>query len=285
MSDAHRSDAHDAGSDRDAKIEQLLLVGLDHYFAARYELAINVWTRALFLDRSHARARAYIERARSALAELQRESEEMLQTGVAAFQRGDADEARRLLQGAIDGGGPSDEARAVLDRMDRLETVVLPATSNRTGRKVRVRAPRAADGTRRSFASVAVVLLVLAAIAGGGFALRTWDASTWASIVAFARSAGNAAMAPGQVSVAPIARDAALALPQRGDTTLTSARALVSSGHLRDALAALDTIRPTDLQKSEADRLRADIQRQFLAITLVPPGASADREKGERRVP
>ena len=95
---------NDAGSasDRDAKIEQLLLVGLDHYFAAHYEHAINVWTRALFLDRSHARARAYIERARSALAERQRESEELLQNGVAAFSRGDGDEARRLLQAAID---------------------------------------------------------------------------------------------------------------------------------------------------------------------------------------
>ena len=99
-------------ADRDAKIEQLLLVGLDHYFAAQYEQAINVWTRALFLDRSHARARAYIERARSALAERQRESEELLQNGVAAFQRGDGDEARRLLQAAIDGGAPSDEALA-----------------------------------------------------------------------------------------------------------------------------------------------------------------------------
>ena len=286
MSEAHRSDAHDAGSDRDAKIEQRLLVGLDHYFAARYELAINVWTRALFIDRSHPRARAYIERARSALAERQRESEEMLQTGVAAFQRGDADEARRLLQAAIDGGGASEEARAVLDRMNRLETVVLPATSTPAGRKVRVRPPRAADGTRRSFARVAVILLVLAAIAGGGFALRTSDASTWASIVAFARSAENAAMAPAQVSVAPIARDAGLALPQRGETVLTSARALVASGHLRDALAALDTIRPTDAQKSEGDRLRADIQRQLLALTPLPPtAASADREKGERRVP
>ena len=73
MSDPFRTDdsrAHGtaSGSDRDAKIEQLLLDGLDHYFAARYELAINVWTRALFLDRSHARARAYIERARSGLA-------------------------------------------------------------------------------------------------------------------------------------------------------------------------------------------------------------------------
>ena len=113
MSDPLRTDgtrAHDTAPtlDRDAKIEQLLLLGLDHYFAARYELAINVWTRALFLDRAHPRARAYIERARSALAERQRESEELLQNGVAAFQRGDTVEARRLLHAAIDGGARCD---------------------------------------------------------------------------------------------------------------------------------------------------------------------------------
>src|SRR4051794_19627503 len=90
MSDSLRTDrsrALDAASEadrdaKDAKIEQLLLVGLDHYFAAQYDQAINIWTRALFLDRSHPRARAYIERARTALAERQRESEELLHTGV-----------------------------------------------------------------------------------------------------------------------------------------------------------------------------------------------------------
>src|SRR4029079_15688001 len=95
---------------RDAKIEQLLLVGLDHYFAAEYEQAINVWTRALFLDRSHARARAYIERARSAQAERQRESEELLHNGVAAFDRGESDEARRLIHAALDQGAKPDGA-------------------------------------------------------------------------------------------------------------------------------------------------------------------------------
>src|SRR4030095_16292315 len=133
MSEAHRHDighADDAPStvDRDAKIEQLLLLGLDHYFAARYELAINVWTRALFIDRSHARARAYIERARSALAERQRESEELLQKGVAACGRGEGDEARRLLQAAIDGGAPSEEALTLLDRLNRFE-VAPPAVA------------------------------------------------------------------------------------------------------------------------------------------------------------
>src|SRR4051812_3347637 len=62
-----------------SRIEELLLAGLDHYFNGQHELAISVWTRVLFLDRSHARARAYIERARSAIAERQREGEELLQ--------------------------------------------------------------------------------------------------------------------------------------------------------------------------------------------------------------
>src|SRR3954469_23550376 len=137
MSDPLRIDGSRAhadvtsASDRDAKIEQLLLVGLDHYFASRYELAINIWTLALFLDRSHARARAYIDRARSALAERQRESEELLQNGVSAFQRGDADEARRLLQAAIDGGAPSEEALAVLDRLNRFESTAAASGSPR----------------------------------------------------------------------------------------------------------------------------------------------------------
>src|SRR5215204_5531235 len=126
MSDPLRTEparAHvaESAAGRDAKIEQLLLVGLDHYFAADHELAINVWTRALFLDRNHARARAYIERARSALAERQRESEELIHSGVAAFDRGEAAEARRLLQAAVTQGAPTDEALVVLERLNRLE--------------------------------------------------------------------------------------------------------------------------------------------------------------------
>src|SRR6476660_3643791 len=149
MSDPLRTDgtrAHDIAPtlDRDAKIEQLLLLGLDHYFAARYELAINVWTRALFLDRAHPRARAYIERARSALAERLRESEELLQNGVAAYQRGDAEEARRLLQAAIEGGAPSEEALAVLERLNRLDTPAPPPPAPVTSGAPRRRAPLAA---------------------------------------------------------------------------------------------------------------------------------------------
>src|SRR3954466_3815286 len=114
------ADLDAASADRDAKIEQLLLVALDHYFAARYDHAINIWTRALFLDRNHARARAYIERARSALAEQQRESEELLHSGIAAFERGQIEAARELLNAAVQRGGAHEVALAFLTRIDRI---------------------------------------------------------------------------------------------------------------------------------------------------------------------
>src|SRR5918994_6437201 len=85
-----------SGTERDKRIEQLLLAGLDEYFAGQYEQAINLWTRVLFLDRHHDRARAYIERARSAQAELQRESEALMHQGVDALSSGDVERARQL---------------------------------------------------------------------------------------------------------------------------------------------------------------------------------------------
>src|SRR5471032_755523 len=283
MSEAHRSDAHDAGSDRDAKIEQLLLVGLDHYFAARYELAINVWTRALFLDRSHARARAYIDRARSAQAERQRESEELLQNGVAAFERGEGVEARRLLRAAIDGGAPPDEALAVLDRMDRLESAAPAVAPARSRRLRRARAPREAAQTTRSFAGtlglVTVMLLVTAIVAVAGVA--AWkDVIDWRSLVTRARVAARSEPLPAVVAI-PVARETPLAPPRRGEMALNRARTLAATGHLHEAMTALEWVRATDAQQPDADRLRADIQRQLLALTSLPSGAAPDREKGE----
>ena len=278
MSDPLRTDgsrALDAASDadRDAKIEQLLLVGLDHYFAAQYEQAINVWTRALFLDRSHPRARAYIERARSALAERQRESEELLQNGVAAFQRGEGGEARRLIQAAIDGGAPSDEAFAVLDRLDRLEQPPAPQRRDRVqGGKRRVVIPRVSDGTSRTALGLAASLAVMfALVLAGVYITSIQERLPLRALAGFDR-------APAPSAAAPIAREPGLPLPRRGEMALARARSLNDSGHLHDALAALDGIRATDPQKAEADRLRVEIQRQLLGVLPSPGG------KGDRRI-
>lgn len=296
MSEAHRSDiahADDAASaaDRDAKIEQLLLVGLDHYFVARYELAINVWTRALFIDRSHARARAYIDRARSALAERQRESEELLQNGVAAFQRGDGDEARRLLQAAIEGGAPSEEALAVLERLNRLETVVSSAPVRRADRLPRADTPLPGRVARRPLSWRAVAgACILAAMIGGGAvaASRTGvDLRSFLDLRSVVKLTGDFA-SPEASTPAPVAREATLVLPRRGEMILANARALVASGHFHEAMTALETVRATDPQRADADRLRADIQRQLIALATLPaapePAAPA-HGKGDGRLP
>jgi len=289
MSDPLRTDGTRArdgapAPDRDAKIEQLLLVGLDHYFAARYELAINVWTRALFLDRSHPRARAYIERARSALAERQRESEELLQKGVAAFNRGDGDEARRLLQAAIDAGAPPDEALAVLDRLNRLQAAAPPAAAASNSRSQPSRAPLEPAGRRASSPrAAALVLSAIAVLALGGAAAWTTRVD-WRALGSLALSAARAD-APTTRSAAPVARETPLPLPRRDEESIARARSLAASGHLHEALSSLDAVRPTDPQKAEADRLRADIQRQLLALTPPPGAAPAGRDTGDRRNP
>ena len=259
------ADAHDAAAavDRDAKIEQLLLTGLDHYFAAQYQQAINVWTRALFLDRNHARARAYIERARSAMAERQRQSEEMLQHGVDAFRRGEGDEARRLLHAAIDGGAPSEEALALLGRLDRLEPGAASPMPARTDR-VRQTAGERPQPASRSVRRLSTLLTVAAVLSAGGYAalwssrLDWWPPRPGAPVIPLARPAPA------------LPRETTLAVPRRGDAALARARALAAAGHLHDALAALDEVRPTDPRRADADRLRGDIQRQLLAVTALP---------------
>src|SRR5262245_38050943 len=108
-------------ADREALIERLLLAGRDHYFDGKYEQAVNVWTRVVFLERGHGRARAYIERARGAIAERQRHAEELLHRGVEAYERGDLPLARDLLTRAVAEGGANETALVFLQRLGRLQ--------------------------------------------------------------------------------------------------------------------------------------------------------------------
>jgi hypothetical protein len=108
-------------AERDALIEKLLLAGLDQYFDGHYEEAVNVWTRVAFLERGHGRARAYIERARGALAERQREADELLHRGIEAYDAGDMQSARDLLTRAVADGGANETAQVFLQRLGRLD--------------------------------------------------------------------------------------------------------------------------------------------------------------------
>jgi hypothetical protein len=247
--------------DREARIEQLLLSGLDHYFGGEYERAISVWTRVIFLERHHDRARAYIERARSALAEQQRELEELVHTGVAAYNGGEMDKARDLLTRAVDRG--SDTAHVFLDRLSRVGTpesaadvraVPLPRSSmpirGMTQEPRRLRWLVAGVGA----AVVGAVMLI------GGLPIGTWLSELQGT-------------APPAVTISPAVEP--LPVVRASEAVLVRARALRADGRLRDALRMLGTIDLADPFREEADRLRAEIQRDLLAaagIATGPPG-------------
>ena len=249
-------------ADREARIEQLLLSGLDHYFAGEYERAISVWTRVTFLERHHDRARAYIERARSALAERQRELDEIVHTGVAAYNGGEMDKARDLLTRAAQHG--SDTAHVFLDRLNRVGTAVAvgdlpsaPALSRRA-----IKRPRIADEPRRMrwLAAGAVAVVVAAVMLIGGLPIGTWLSEFQSS-------------APAPVAVSPAIEP--LPVVRAAEAALDRAHALRADGRLRDALRTLGTIDLADPFREEADRLRAQIQRDQLAaagIATGPPG-------------
>jgi hypothetical protein len=273
MSDPLRTDLTRAadtlsGLERDARVEQLLLHGLDHYFAGAYESAIHVWTRVLFLDRGHDRARAYIERARGAQAERQRESEELLHRGVAAFDRGETTNARSLLSAAASQGASEEVALSYLERLDRLETpareAALPArVPEPRGLTAPPAAPQAQPPASR-WRFYAVTFTSVVAVA----------AAVWAGLVLFELSDIRAALQrkPAGSTGTTSTVEEPLPVPREADIALARARAQFGTGHAFEALDLLDTIPALDPAQVEADRLRAEIQQ---ALGGTPqPGAS-----------
>ena len=286
MSDPLRTDAAraaDALSDveRDARVEQLLLQGLDHYFTGAYETAIHVWTRVLFLDRGHDRARAYIERARSAQAERQRESEELLHQGVAAFDRGETTNARSLLRAAASQGASPEVALSYLDRLDRLETS--PRTPAAIGAADEVR-PAASRPPVPPQPPPAGRWRFLAVVATSVIAI---SAALWAGLVLFELADIRAALqrAPAANPVTPSPAEEPLPVPSEAEIALARARAQFQAGHVIDALNLLDTIRPLDPLSSDADRLRAEIQQAIGVTRAADPRAGAGPATPARRRP
>ena len=262
MSDPARTDDHDglelpAVGDGDARVEQLLLAGLDHYFAGRYEQAVHVWTRVLFLDRGHARARAYIERARSALAERQRHSDELLHRGTAAFEDGQIVAARRLLTAAVEQGAPTEVALAYLGRLDRLSGVsVSPQTLPEllTADVVRSAAVTAQPRSRPRVPVAWVAAAALLLVAGVWLAGAIGNLMRWGVPAASAESSVVSPADP-------------LPTVRASDVALARARSLFETGHAGDAVRLLGTIPLADANRAEADRVLADIQRALLTAT------------------
>jgi len=256
----------DGDAERDAKIESLLIAGLDQYFAQHYAQAIDVWTRALFLDRNHARARAYIDRARSAMAEQQRESEELLHNGVAAFERGEIEAARQMLNAAVQRGGAHDVALAFLTRIDRIHaaTPMEPAPTAPLSR-LPFRPRTVASNSPRSLLTSVMIAMFLLAV--GAVTIASWNRIR--ELIPVLTPGASEGLAPVRLAEEP------LMVPRSAETALDRARALFASGRPYDALRAIDLVRPTDPLRADADKLKAAIQRELLAFETSPGGVAA----------
>jgi hypothetical protein len=281
MTDPLRTDRPaDAGEvperERDTRVESLLVAGLDHYFAGRHDLAISVWTRVLFLDRGHARARAYIDRARSAIAERQREGDELLHTGAEAFDRGDAGAARDLLKSAVERGA-SEEALLLLDRLNRFEQpTVKPARSAthpviesaRANNDVQTIPIEKTGAARAVWISVGVLtgLALSGLVAWIGISRPDW-----------------LPLQDSGVATPTVEVSEPLHVPSSSELSLSRAKTLYEDGRLRDALLALEPIGQAEPLRRDADELRAAIQRRLLEASRLPPAPAPPAEDAAPR--
>jgi hypothetical protein len=297
-SDAIRRSATDSGStpsDRAALIEQLLLAGLDHYFSGDYEQAIHVWTRVFFLDRGHARARAYIERARGALGERQREAEAQgLEEGAAAGL-GVSSTASRVVvtsrtitTGTMGTIGESATARALVPRRFSRRDLLLGSSDVLIDDTMGVEPVGAAGladvrdvqgdppaGTRL-LTHIVLVTLVTVLLCGAAYVVLDRDRlATWWRTSDLETSHTILTPEP-------------LIVPRASEQALARAHALYDHGRLREAMQALAPIRVDDPMRHDADALLADIERALLnsagltgagltGATPPPPDASGTK--------
>lgn len=252
-----------ADADRDALIERLLLAGLDHYFEGRYEQAVNIWTRVAFLERGHGRARAYIERARGAMAERQRETEEFLHRGLEAFRTGDLANARELLTRAVADGG-SETALMFLQRLGIAEAGHAAArpiprgTSDTTASQLlRLAPPRSTNWV----ATIGICLIIASTMFLAAQPIASWLGE--------------------QPVVTPLASPRVsdpVPVVRMSEIRLARAKALSESGRLQEALGVLDAIDRGDPLRRDAETLMASIQGALLAtMPTAPPAEEAAR--------
>jgi hypothetical protein len=229
--------------DRSSRIEQLLLAGLDQYFSGRYEEAIDIWTRVAFLERRNGRARAYIERARGALAERQRASDELVAAARTALDAGEVAAARQLLTDAVSHGAAGDTAALLLERLHR---VGVPRSAGGAAQAAAATAPAAVASQGWTSTIVVSAALVVAILVGGR--MLTASLAEWPS-------AGPAAAVHVDPSP-PIGP---------GDVTVARARQLHATGRPHEALRVLDGVDLADPARPSADELRGLWQRELLA--------------------
>ncbi|MCR4373355.1 MAG: hypothetical protein NUW22_00735 [Acidobacteria bacterium] len=245
----HSSTIDTGSAGKDSRVDALLVEGLDRYFHGQFEEAIHLWTRVLFLDRTHASARAYIDRARGALAEGQRHAEEALQQVATLLAQGRAAEARQQLQQAALTLGEDERTAALRARVERLDR------ASAGGPRIRAAVEPGPAPWRQWFSDRLTLRVWL------GAAVLVVAAVGLTSRGVQERLGVGLTPAPPVSSITP----EPVTVLTSADVALVRARTLFARGRLAEALRALDRVGPEQAARADADTLRVDIQRLLLA--------------------
>ncbi|MGH9147449.1 MAG: hypothetical protein ACRD1Q_12115, partial [Vicinamibacterales bacterium] len=197
----------------------------------------------------------------------------MLHSGVAAFDRGEIELARHLLTSAVDRGGPQELALPILARLNRLEAAITAVESAHGPSAARPDGDNTVAPPSPRSVHPALWAMLVVGVLGVGILMIRGDYINFSSL-------SFAPLSVPRTGVPTTSIDDRLPLPQPGEIALQRARRLFKTGHPTDALRALDAIRPSDALHPDADRLRADIQRELLlqVTTNLAPRSSSSKQ-------
>jgi hypothetical protein len=214
----------------------------------------------LFIDRTHARARAYINRARTAQGERLRRADEMLHAAGDLLTRGDLDQARRLLANAEQASGADEKVAELWARLERVERTRQVSAAVSSVAIVDARPVRSWRWVGRIGAQVvaAAAFAVLLASAIASPVVAEWLAGSGES--ASRRTAASASR-PLEVLSAE-------------DVALVRTRQLYARGRLAEALTVLDRVDGASGSREAVDQLRVEIQRWLLMPRRGVPAVS-----------
>ena len=104
-------------SDDQSKIRQYLNDGDRAFDGGDYQQAIDLWSRIFLIDVTNDEASDRIEKAKAKRREIEQAVEPLVTSGVAAFERGDAAQARKDLTEALQLDPQNTTAQSYLDRL------------------------------------------------------------------------------------------------------------------------------------------------------------------------
>ncbi len=260
----------------DGKTRRLLALGEDFLRAGRYQQAIHIWTKILFLDRGNLEARKLIERAKRAIAERQRQLDLMVVEAARRLEQGERQRARRELARVLALDPRHTEGRILMENLEALERRVevrsgsLSMNANRDSpranpgkrdtQKLRRRSKARANGVRKpksgsSLKMAAFLFCAFCSFAAGGLYLHlNWDFLISDRGLSSSRQAGSAALGD----------RARLPLPLPSELYYYNGARLYANRRYREALSELSRVERRSGFFEEARNLTLRIEQRLL---------------------